>query len=576
MVNCTWDDPSKKPRPSGWGNNNVPSQDQTRDPARDAFNRVNAMGAPAPAPYPQEQQPGYHYPNNENQPYPSNNIQDFPEPQVRRAVKNPLLEFQGIVKRIGKDKVKRRESYNPKTIARDILIATGRHPVQRPLNAHLEPLKAFDKVDAKADLSTFRWDIVDPGGAENGSANKEDNMRPSRGNPLGMSEKEHVPSKLRHVFMDDDDDGIAYSGDDKDKSLSKEAYKAAVSDWPKSSPFLTDGTPQGSAKRPPGRPRKDGLPAGSASANRRVSARETKNAAPNYRIPTIAEMKIADSEGRKAKPRRSRAASVASSVDTVREYPSPSFTLIPCAWQDCGKRFQNVETLFKHVDQLHGQGGKNARAWKCLWEGCGDNEFEAGNEMSMGPVFGDYKNFLGHVEKNHMKAMRYLYGDGIAADTLGMSYPSPLSSALTNAQTDGNESDATLASSRYLFDSDNHRVTPSVASQASEDGDPICRNSARHESLKRKATDRRWVIKSRLAKFAPDKPPKKARNAFAPKRGEIEGLERERLGLPLKRELVKGKRGEMRYVGEKMRQVKRKSKAAVHRGDDGDVDMDDY
>ncbi|KKA19472.1 C2H2 finger domain protein [Rasamsonia emersonii CBS 393.64] len=55
--------------------------------------------------------------------------------------------------------------YNPKTIARDILIAAGRHPTERPLNYHLIQLqKNFPCVSSKADLETFRWDIVDPGG----------------------------------------------------------------------------------------------------------------------------------------------------------------------------------------------------------------------------------------------------------------------------------------------------------------------------------------------------------------------------------------------------------------------------
>lgn len=59
----------------------------------------------------------------------------------------------------------RRSTYNPKTIARDILLASGRHPTMAPLNQHLEILREkFQSVTWDSDLSTFRWDLVDPGG----------------------------------------------------------------------------------------------------------------------------------------------------------------------------------------------------------------------------------------------------------------------------------------------------------------------------------------------------------------------------------------------------------------------------
>ena len=59
----------------------------------------------------------------------------------------------------------RRSSYDTKTICRDILIGSGKHPTMAPLNQHLDALREkFVSVDNNADLSTFRWDLVDPGG----------------------------------------------------------------------------------------------------------------------------------------------------------------------------------------------------------------------------------------------------------------------------------------------------------------------------------------------------------------------------------------------------------------------------
>lgn len=52
--------------------------------------------------------------------------------------------------------------YDSNTIARDILIAAGRHPTEPALNHHLFRLRyILTQVDNTSDLSTFRWDIVD-------------------------------------------------------------------------------------------------------------------------------------------------------------------------------------------------------------------------------------------------------------------------------------------------------------------------------------------------------------------------------------------------------------------------------
>lgn len=59
----------------------------------------------------------------------------------------------------------RRSAYDPKTIARDVLVAAGIHPTMASLNYHLDSLRSsFRHVEANSDLSTFKWDLIDPGG----------------------------------------------------------------------------------------------------------------------------------------------------------------------------------------------------------------------------------------------------------------------------------------------------------------------------------------------------------------------------------------------------------------------------
>lgn len=75
----------------------------------------------------------------------------------------------------------RRSSYDSRTIARDILLAVGKHPTMAPLNSHLDNLREkFTAVNYDSDLSTFRWDLIDPGDpapAETGDANDTDNKK---------------------------------------------------------------------------------------------------------------------------------------------------------------------------------------------------------------------------------------------------------------------------------------------------------------------------------------------------------------------------------------------------------------
>lgn len=79
-----------------------------------------------------------------------------------------LIQSAIIIRRMDKaNNALRRSTYNPKTIARDILISAGKHPTLPPLNHHLDILRRkFTHVDFTSDLSTFRWDLVDPGRQE--------------------------------------------------------------------------------------------------------------------------------------------------------------------------------------------------------------------------------------------------------------------------------------------------------------------------------------------------------------------------------------------------------------------------
>lgn len=68
-----------------------------------------------------------------------------------------------LARKLNKAEALRRNYYDPKTAARDILISTGRHPTERPLNGHLAGLLG-NHIELESDLSTFHWEEIDPGG----------------------------------------------------------------------------------------------------------------------------------------------------------------------------------------------------------------------------------------------------------------------------------------------------------------------------------------------------------------------------------------------------------------------------
>ena len=98
-------------------------------------------------------------------------FQPEPVPGFGPTMVSRELELKGrdLVERIQKKKVARKSQYDARTICRDVLLATGRHPEMRALNQHLFGMHEFLKSHSsgvegdKFDLASVRWDLIDPG-----------------------------------------------------------------------------------------------------------------------------------------------------------------------------------------------------------------------------------------------------------------------------------------------------------------------------------------------------------------------------------------------------------------------------
>lgn len=76
--------------------------------------------------------------------------------------KNSLKDRVDIVMPFDKEDAADKIIYDSATIARDVLIAAGRHPREKPLNHHLHHFQdLFNFVGTTSDLETFRWDLLE-------------------------------------------------------------------------------------------------------------------------------------------------------------------------------------------------------------------------------------------------------------------------------------------------------------------------------------------------------------------------------------------------------------------------------
>ena len=129
-----------------------------------------------------------------------------PKPfKYKYSGRDALLLSHDVVEPMNKRRdALRRSTYNPKTIARDVLIGVGKHPTMAPLNAHLDILKdRFKAVDYESDLSTFRWDLADPEGEANVESSDTDDQEAV---PVVAAVPRQHPAPTAVMYNDDGGD----------------------------------------------------------------------------------------------------------------------------------------------------------------------------------------------------------------------------------------------------------------------------------------------------------------------------------------------------------------------------------
>lgn len=366
----------------------------------------------------------------------------------------------------------RRSKYDPRTIARDVLLSCGRHPEMRNLNAHLETLKfAFKSLSSNsADLSTFRWDVVDPGGPAPGSG----------------SEKQ--PDA---VIAIDFGDGADDEEDDEDRARDRE--KAPPSTDTLKTP-ATPGIRRGSG-RPPGLVFKlnGNTPASWGASKPPTSAPASGGGGGGYKAHWALQPNF-DENGnpikRKGRPpgwrKSTQSTPDGSSKPTtkVTKEPEPEYQIYNCEWKDCAAELHNVETLRKHIYKKHAHRDDDDKL-PCRWKDCGKArmaiDVETGRTTSQFQTvsFQSEDRWKTHVEVEHIRSIAWRLGDG----------PS------------GGVSDHTETESEaYLSDRQGRRVTPNIIMPEDNDSTTEARQQSKAE---RNARKQQTILEKRRQHMGP-------------------------------------------------------------------------
>lgn len=379
-----------------------------------------------------------------------------PEPTHQPVLPPPTPELRHVTvaEPLDKKNALRRNNYNPATIARDVLLACGRHPSERQLNQHLDVLRANLPVGYESDLSTIKWDILDPGNPppgyfkdsvqaltedaddEEDSDDEDKEARPrAQSNAIGgeggaPARVQALPEAInpfkqkkrgrppRHSFPND-------TAPVTPKRSPSAANMSASAPRPSAASVGYSAFRSATEYGPGGQllPKKRGRPVGWRKAIHGSAAAVSKPAANGHTGPHNTHQPSQPSSLRHVntgadEPIRidSRSPSVANRVPRYQSYK--------CKWQNCTAELHNLNTLKNHVFKVHRKETLR-NTLECLWGDCGkevtnfDPNTNIRIEKHTPHSFDLESNWRGHIQQNHFDPLSWELGDGPASGLSG-------------------------------------------------------------------------------------------------------------------------------------------------------------
>jgi hypothetical protein len=368
------------------------------------------------------------------------------EETAPRAIPSNELRYRAIAEPLDKKKALRRNTYNPATIARDVLLACGRHPSERQLNQHLEVLRVnIPHISYESDLSTIKWNLLDPGNPPPGyykdsvqaltedaddedDSDSEDEDRsarqgssshmvqaalPAATNPFikqkrrGRPPRQSLPDTTTPFTPTKSNDAADMSASaprpgSAAAGVGYAAFRSATEYGP-------DGKPL---------PKKKGRPVGWRKAIHGSSAAQQRPAMNGTGKYTPQQSSALRNVGASEEPGRivSRSPSVA-----IR---ATQYQTFKCKWLTCKAELHNLETLKLHVFKVHKkETSRNTLA--CLWSDCGkeaassDPISNTSLERHTPHAFASENAWRQHIQQNHFDPLAWEQGDGPAGGLSG-------------------------------------------------------------------------------------------------------------------------------------------------------------
>ncbi|KLJ13757.1 hypothetical protein EMPG_11319 [Blastomyces silverae] len=301
-------------------------------------------------------------------------LSQFRMPDADSSTSNETLRGRSdIVKPLNKTEALKTRYYDPKTIARDLLIATGRHPTERALNQHLSKLRDnFPAVDNSSDLRTFRWDIIDPGGPPP----PEVPLVTAVSKPPSITVREYTKpggpaGRLPNPIPRDSANGT--TGSQLPRTPSQLHISQTVNNSDDSSPHLRQ------------------------ERNNNIS---TESSVMNSTPQIPGSRRRGRPPGARNKPRFADRVEIAIPTSSSPNTPQTPFRTYKCEWKGCDAQLHNLQTLQKHTTRLHIPRDMKTET-SCLWAGCSD-----GRNMFT------RDNLAAHLKNKHLSALAWTLGEG--------------------------------------------------------------------------------------------------------------------------------------------------------------------
>ncbi|KAL4957296.1 hypothetical protein BDW69DRAFT_156627 [Aspergillus filifer] len=322
-------------------------------------------------------------------PQPSSQTPQAPPPQLAQGSQGPqgnltayayqppnptdkthLKRRHDIVSRFNEADAAKKLAYDPKTIARDILIAASRHPTEPTLNHHLFRLRdVFTAVDMTSDLATFRWDLIDPGTPSH-DAQAQTRAPP----PAPMQTSQTAPPPALQVPVNNI------------SAPQSPVHKQHRPPQPLQRVQLPPSPPQ--------QPKPQAQPQIQVQAQPQPVSSPVSRPLPGAHTPstpnTMEKKRRGRPPGSTNKPKVAIAAPVEPSAP-----PIASFPVYACKWGICQAELHNLEGLKKHIFKAH-----VSKQITCGWRGCAfTGTLPAADLMK-------------HVKEEHLDALAWKLGDG--------------------------------------------------------------------------------------------------------------------------------------------------------------------